>query len=539
MPPNLPPPATLPPTGAPAREDDPTPARAPAPDAVPDGEVVLSVRDLRTYFFTFDGVVRALDGVTFELRRGETTGLLGETGCGKSVTARSILRLVPDPPGRVIGGSISYRGVDLLWGLEREARYDGDLRTDRVKVRRSSRGIKAAHERMSAIRGRRITMIFQEPSEAFRPELTVATQLGSALLLSRGLEILDGLLGATPDDPAVPAALEAVVAATARPPPRPLRAAANALGEAARSPDLATEAFHLALESGSPSATSSDLARAVRRRRLTRVQRRYLAHRRRLYALDESLRSLYLAEMRTRTSRRGARRANRVRAAAERLSHAYFGLWGLREHVAGPLYDELFWRVVRLLEGVSVANPVEVARGFPHQLSGGALKRVMVAEAISPDPDVLIADEPTGSLDVAIQARVLERMRELRERLGSAVLLISHDLGVIAEAADRVYVMYAGEIVEGGTVRDVFHHPLHPYTQGLLASVPRFDRPGSELRSIPGSLPDPLDHPPGCRFHPRCPSVMPICREERPPTTQEGSGRTVACYLYSGPRVVR
>ncbi|HEV8049785.1 MAG TPA: ABC transporter ATP-binding protein, partial [Thermoplasmata archaeon] len=197
--------------------------------------------------------------------------------------------------------------------------------------------------------------------------------------------------------------------------------------------------------------------------------------------------------------------------------------------------EETLWQTVRLLEGVSIANPVQVARGYPHELSGGMLQRVMIAMALCSEPELLIADEPTTALDVTIQAQILELMRDLKARMGSSILLITHDLGVIAEVADRVCVMYAGNVVETAPVRELYKHPLHPYTQGLLSSIPRMDEPDKKLESIPGSVPNLIYPPSGCRFHPRCPHAMPVCREKRPPMTIEGGGHTVACYLYNGP----
>jgi len=186
---------------------------------------------------------------------------------------------------------------------------------------------------------------------------------------------------------------------------------------------------------------------------------------------------------------------------------------------------------------VRIANPAQVARGFPHELSGGMIQRVMIAMALSGEPDVLLADEPTTALDVTIQAQILELLDELRRRVGTAILLITHDLAVVAEVADRVCVMYAGQIIEQATVRELFDRPLHPYTQGLLASVPRVDQPEKSLKGISGYVPDLITPPSGCRFHPRCPHAMPVCKGEKPPTTREGSDHTVACYLYHGPVV--
>jgi len=525
------PPASLRPAPAPA-EAAPAPAAGAAP---PSDDVVLEVRDLQTYFYTYDGVVKALDGVSFRLRRGETTGLVGETGCGKSVTAFSVTRLIPDPPGRIVHGSVMFRGADLLWGLEHEATFHPVRGTPRVKVARRFRRIRRANERMEAVRGRGISMIFQEPTQAMNPVFSIANQVGEILFLHRGTEILEEILRATPDAPAVAPAIRDLLAAIGGKKREEIRRAAEALGQAAHSPRLGTEAFYVALAATKPSATRRQLEHTVARLRLRPIQRRYLQHRRRLVALREEANEVNLAEMAERHSKPTARGAIRLRRSGERLSHFYFGLWGIRSVVRPPLEQAIFWRVVRILESVQIANPVQVARGFPHELSGGMIQRVMIAMALSADPEILLADEPTTALDVTIQAQILELVGALRRRVGTAILLITHDLAVVAEVADRVCVMYAGQIVEDASVTELFHNPLHPYTQGLLASVPRIDKPDKELRTIPGSVPNLIDPPKGCRFHPRCPEAMPICREARPPMTDEGAGHSVACYLYHGP----
>ncbi|MGB6501443.1 MAG: ABC transporter ATP-binding protein [Thermoplasmata archaeon] len=231
-------------------------------------------------------------------------------------------------------------------------------------------------------------------------------------------------------------------------------------------------------------------------------------------------------------SQLGARSQISLRIRFERLKHFYYGLWGVHRAVHKPIRDELMWRVVALLEGLQIANPVQVARGFPHELSGGMLQRAMIAMALSCEPALLLADEPTTALDVTIQAQILELMRQLKAKVGTAIVLITHDLGVVAEVCDRVNVMYAGLIIESGPVHELFRRPLHPYTQGLLASIPRFDQPDKELASIPGSVPNLITPPPGCRFHPRCPYAMPICKEVRPLPQMEGEDHMVACHLY-------
>ncbi len=505
-----------------------------APPAADDA--ILTIQDLRTYFYTYDGVVKALDGVSFKIRRGETTGLVGETGCGKSVTAFSVTRLIADPPGRIMSGKILFDGANLLWRLDSEAKYVSKPNTPRVKVRRYFRRIRAADTRMTAIRGRRISMIFQEPSQAMNPVFSISNQLGEVLLLHRGVEIVDGMLAATPNNPAVGAALDAVVLAAARRQREELITAAKRLGEVTGSDSFGSEAYHTA-RAAPPGARDLKprLLRAMGRLRISGSQKRYLAYRRRVMVLQRELAQLSIEEMRTEQPKNAERRKVQRKIFSERVRHIYYGLWGVRSRVQRPINTETFWRTVRLLEGVSIANPAQVARGYPHELSGGMLQRVMIAMALSSDPDVLIADEPTTALDVTIQAQILELMRDLKQRVGTSILLITHDLAVIAEVADRVCVMYAGQIVEQGPVADVFRQPLHPYAQGLLASIPRFDQPDKELQSIPGSVPNLITPPSGCRFHPRCPHAMPVCKGERPPMTVEGPGHTVACYLYTGP----
>jgi len=317
-------------------------------------EPLLEVRDLRTQFHTEDGLVRAVDGVSFSLHAGETLAVVGESGSGKSVTSLSILRLVASPPGRIAGGQVRLRGRDLLALPEAE---------------------------MRSVRGREISMIFQEPQTSLNPVHTCGDQIA---------EVVE-------------------------------------------------------------------------------------------------------------THERAGRGAARLRA-------------------------------IEMLRRVGIPAPEQRAREYPHQLSGGMRQRVMIAMALACRPAVLIADEPTTALDVTIQAQILELLAELRRELGMAVLLITHDLGVVAESADRVAVMYAGQVVESGDVRALFRRPLHPYTAGLLASLPRLGRRTERLRVIPGGVPNPARFPSGCRFHPRCPLAVARCREAEPPLADFGEGRAARCW---------
>ena len=544
---------------------------------------VLIVKGLRTFFFTYDGIVRAIDGVSFRMRRGETVGLVGETGCGKSVTAFSITRLIPDPPGRVIEGEVRFRGANLLWGLPEEAKYKENKKTHRVKVRRRFRRILLGNERMSSIRGTGIGMIFQEPTQAMNPIFSISNQVGEAVMIHRGRELIDELLGEVgrllKEERAARKQLRAkgttaaqraeltkeiariraaLVVAQRRPPfaMRPevkeaiagvvraagpatqgqLRAACARFAAAVGVKSLATEVFYLVRDGArGPEHLPAEITRRLKRVRLSGLERNYLAHRYRLMDLDARRHQVYLKEMTEGKSDPRARHRLDAAFRWERWSHFYYGIWGIRGRSQTSLNQELFWRSVGTLETVSIANPVQVARGYPHELSGGMVQRVMIAMALAPDPALLIADEPTTALDVTVQAQILELMRDLKQRVGSAILLITHDLAVVAEVADRVCIMYAGQIVEQGPVREIYRRPLHPYAQGLLASIPRMDQPEKELASIPGSVPNLINPPSGCRFHPRCPYAMPVCKGARPPMTVEGEEHTVACYLYKGP----
>jgi peptide/nickel transport system ATP-binding protein len=325
---------------------------------------VLEVKDLRTYFYMHGYVVRAVDGVDFSLKRGETLGIVGESGCGKSQTSMSIMRLVPDPPGRIVGGELILNGRKLL---------------------------KLSESEMRKVRGNHISMIFQEPMTSLNPVFTVGYQISEALMLHRDM---------------------------------------------------------------------------------TKEQ-----------ALEES---------------------------------------------------------IRLLDTVGISDPEERVGEFPFQLSGGLRQRVMIAMAMGCEPDVMIADEPTTALDVTIQAQILRLMRSLKENKDTSIMFITHDLAVIASFADRVMVMYAGVVVEQATVRELFNRPMHPYTQGLLGSVPvlgevkrKEDGTRRLLNTIPGSLPDHRNFPSGCRFAPRCPKVMKKCWDAEPALVEVEEGRQVRCYLYS------
>ena len=320
---------------------------------------LLDVQNLKTHFFTDDGIVKAVDEVSFSIGREETFGLVGESGCGKSVTALSIIRLISWPPGKIVAGKILLEGEDLVQKSEKE---------------------------MQKIRGCKISMIFQEPMTSLDPVFTVGNEIMEVIQIHQGLD-----------------------------------------------------------------------------------------------------------------------------------------------------KEEAQKKAVEMLKIVGIPDPERRMKEYPHQLSGGMRQRVMIAMALSCNPKLLIADEPTTALDVTIQAQILRLMNHLKEEFSASVLLITHDLGVIAQQCRNVAVMYAGEIVEVGSVESIFEKPLHPYTKGLNSAIPRLDVDVDKLQIIEGTVPDLIEIPSGCRFHPRCPYVMDICREQHPEITERGNGHLSRCWLEELP----
>ena len=320
-------------------------------------ETLLKVDTLSTWFYTDDGIVKAVNDVSFSLNKGHTLGIVGESGCGKSITSLSVMRLIDSPPGKIVGGKIVFKGEDLLAKSEEE---------------------------MRRVRGKRIAMIFQEPMTSLNPVYTVGRQIEEALLIHE-----------------------------------------------------------------------------------------------------------------TMTKKEAKRRA------------------------------------LEMLRLVRIPLPEKRFDEYPHQLSGGMRQRVMIAIALACSPELLICDEPTTALDVTIQAQILALIDELKEKTGTSVIMITHDLGVISEIADEVLIMYAGEIVEYAPKTQLFQNPLHPYTQGLIACVPKLGRDSDRLQTIEGTVPSFDDMPAGCTFWPRCPFAESICKEKKPPLIDCGN-RTVRCHRYAG-----
>jgi peptide/nickel transport system ATP-binding protein len=381
---------------------------------------LLKITGLTVRFHTYQGLVEALHALNLTINQEETFGLVGETGCGKTMTALCILRLVP-PPGRIEGGSIYFcpngkgRTVDLLTLGEKD---------------------------MREIRGSGISMVFQEPSAALNPVYSIGDQISEVIFLHRrqelgrkAAEIVNSLL----------ARKEGIKGLLARP---IWSIQASLYQEIARDPNSLWPRF---------------VSRIPLIRRL---------------------------------------------------------LWRLKDE-AGKIVNSS-------LKDVEIPDPERIARQYPHQLSGGMKQRAVIAMALACSPDFLIADEPTTSLDVTIQAQILELLRRLKKERRSSILYITHDLGVAAEICERVGVMYAGNLCEVAPVDALYTNPLHPYTEALLAAVPK---PGKEPYPIPGTMPDPIELPPGCRFHPRCPIAREVCQEHAPEMHEVAPLHYVACHL--------
>jgi|FaiFalDrversion3_1042247.scaffolds.fasta_scaffold00749_2 peptide/nickel transport system ATP-binding protein len=375
----------------------------------------LKVEDLTIRFYTYEGIVKAVEKASLHLRRGETLGIVGETGSGKSVTALTILALTP-PPGRVEKGKILFR--------RNENSVINILSLNELQLLR--------------IRGREISMIFQEPNAALNPVFRVGNQISEAILSHRKEEIVK----------------------------------------------KAITTIERELEEGRVSICS-------------KLQ---------LWAYNKMLENEKNLMLRIIQS-----------------------VPILRGYIKKKLNQVLREEIIALLKLMEIPDPERIFDAYPHELSGGMQQRIVIAIALACSPTILIADEPTTNLDVTVQAQILDLINRLKEKFGTSVIYITHDMGVIAEISQRVAVMYAGSIVEVAPVKEIFKQPLHPYTKALLESIPR---PGSPLKSIPGSVPNLINPPAGCRFHPRCPYVMDKCRSVVPELIQVSRDHYVACFLY-------
>ena len=576
-------------------------------------KTLLAVRGLKTEFATTHGIVHAVDGVDLEIGEGEVVGLVGESGCGKSVTALSVMYLIPQPPGRIADGEIWFKDVDLLAGGTDEVVMK-KRRKGRLKLVRRDALIDRHQARMSKIRGREISMIFQEPMSSLNPVLSVGYQVAEVLLYQRRRQICDGILSrkelgaehlkrfeqtvATVDPTdrehrlaefCVESGLSAdKVSAIANDSKRSMKEkleAIRTLGERRRvgsrwfinlmkrldileteratrewqalsRTTLAKNAMQAFDPSRNPKASGlPPLAKVSLQAAAVRLAFRVPP--------TEELRSLVeeiVRDVAQEPEGAALRLVRKVSLAADGIDLTFaegeatsfmheteyrsrsllyrllMFIPLLRARLMKPLEEEARRQVLDLLKLVRIPEPSKMYREYPHELSGGMQQRVMIAMALACDPALMIADEPTTSLDVTTQVQILKLIRDLRARVNSAILYITHDLAVIAELCDRVAVMYAGKIVEDAPVEELFAHPLHPYTQGLLESIVSMDslkvEVGAHLPTIPGTVPDLIDPPKGCRFHPRCQFAFDRCEIEDPQLLGRGTVHKVACHLY-------
>jgi len=378
-----------------------------------DKEKLIEIKALKTYFYTEEGIVKAVDGISFDIYEDEVLGLVGETGCGKSVTALSILQLVR-APGKIIDGKVLFKNSNLL-----------DLDKNQMRMHR----------------GNDITMIFQDPLNSLNPVMSVGTQVGEVFLLHQK--------------------------------------------------DIMKE----------------ELAKKQLERKNKLLKKK---------ELKENLSN------------------NKDRLTEEEISEIQSQIAQLKKETSHvPTFkDMLTEKCVKIITEVGIADAEGILKRYPHELSGGMRQRVMIAMALSCNPALLIADEPTTALDVTIQAQIIELMKDLKDRFKTSILLITHDLGIIAELCDRVAVMYSGSIVEYATADDLFKKPRHPYTRGLISAIPSIELRDKKLKTIRGMVPNLIYPPSGCRFHPRCDERLEICDKVKPEFIEIGDKYYVACHLH-------
>jgi peptide/nickel transport system ATP-binding protein len=424
---------------------------------------LVEVSDLEVKFYTYSGVVEALDGVNIFIKEGEILGLVGETGCGKSVTSLSIMRLVP-PPGKIEGGKIFLNS-----GMEQQ-----DILT-------------MEEDSVRKIRGKDISMIFQEPRAYLNPVYSVEDQIAEVILVHRKGELLKNSIASVK----------------------------KKLMEKHK-PRLEKRIAELEKKKANVEKQKAELEKQKGpQKQMAKLEKRKAQLERQIAGIPSNYEvSVY-------------KRLLEARSRVARLAARFFSRFSRKRQFTTEVRKE----VVRVLKSVEIPDPERVARMYPHELSGGMAQRVVIAMALACNPKMLIADEPTTNLDVTVQAQILNLIKILKKNLGSSILYITHDLGVVAQSCDRVAVMYAGNVIETADVFETFSSPLHPYTIALLESIPR---PREPFKSIPGIVPSLINPLHGCRFHDRCSYAMDKCLNVKPAFAEIKPGHYVSCHLYGG-----
>lgn len=502
-----------------------------------ESDKYLMVEDLVTRFFTSKGIVKAIDGVSFFVRKGEVYGLVGESGCGKSATATSIMDLVPDPPGRIVSGKVRIGGYNILNDLSRLAKIKINSETD-VVIKRNKRAIKAHNKRMTKIRGNKMAMIFQEPSQALNPVLRIGDQISEGIVLHGQVEILNSILrreGLKDED-----LNEFMKRLSKLNDPYEVRSEVNYWTRNNALSELEEPILNLVNLQADLSFKAKELIALVKSQQQAQdmnkifLLRDFFYEEGELFDLKMKLDDLEIS------GSPDAERARQEYRAKEAEFKQKFGSLRYMIKINKKKYYSLIKkearkRSIELLKLVNIAEPERVIDAFPHELSGGMQQRAMIAMALASTPNLLIADEPTTALDVTTQAQILDLIKQLNSVMGMAVLFITHDLAVIAEMCTRLGVMYAGNMVEESNADVVFANPKHPYTIGLLSSIPRTDELNKKdrLEVIPGSVPNLIAPPSGCRFHTRCKFRMDKCDKAKPKLVEIEEGHKVACFLYS------
>lgn len=495
-------------------------------------EVVLRVNKLKTQFFVYDGIVKAIEDVSLTLHKGEVLGIVGETGCGKSVTAYSITKLIPDPPGRIVSGQIYLGNLNILRNIDKEAKINTNRK--RVKIRRNTRLIKRNELFFNQIRGKYISMIFQEPMAALNPVYTIEDQIIETLVLHRRSYILEVAQGAGKNIEKLVKFKKTMEEDQDINPEK-----VSDLRE--YKPDIEKD-FSGALKEELLKLADSNKGIESFLKHLGLLIEEGNVYNKKPQKYDKILNlDRQMDEMRAQLLREtDETKVNTIEKKLAKYSKKINLIKlskQLKRNKSDPVIIESRREALGLLETVNIADAYGILKRYPHELSGGMLQRVVISIALANEPQILIADEPTTALDVTVQAQILEIMRQLQKNRGTSIILITHDLGVIAEMCDRVAVMYAGNIVEVGDVNEVFHNPKHPYTIGLLSSIPRIDNPDKKLKSIAGTVPNLINPPSGCRFHPRCPFAFEKCKVDVPIHTEVSPKHVVACHLFNGTEV--